>query len=138
MKIRIQLAQGQQAAFVRTGRRFTADRDGCVEVEEFSQDHYDLLSQGAAVFVAGALRRRGPGTPEIPAPPSPPVEPPVPPVSDDGGTVTDPEVPSPPAPPVEPPVPPETDGGVVTNPEPFPGGNTDDPTDPVVPPPAEA
>lgn len=122
MKIRIQLAQGQQVAFVRTGRRFTADSEGCVEVEEFSQDHYDLLSQGGAIFAAAALvggRRRGPGTPPAPAPRPP---------------VTDPEVPSPPAPPVEPPVPPETDGGVVTDPEPAPGDNMPGPFDPVPPP----
>lgn len=108
MKIVMKLAQGVQTAFVRTGRRFIADQEGQVEVEEFSNDHYDLLQQGATVF---GLRRRGPGSPEVPSPPAPPVEPPVPPESDDGGTVTDPETP--------------------------PGGTVPGPFDPV-PPPADA
>lgn len=51
MELKIKLAPGAQVAYTSTGRRFLADADGTVKVEENTQDHYDLLAQGGTVDV---------------------------------------------------------------------------------------
>lgn len=54
MKVKIKLAPGASNAFTSTGTRFMADAEGCVAVEEFTQDHYDLLAQGGSLVAVEA------------------------------------------------------------------------------------
>lgn len=49
MKLKVKLAHGASVAYTSTGHKFMADPDGCVEVEQCTTDHYDLLAAGGSV-----------------------------------------------------------------------------------------
>lgn len=54
MKLKIKLAPGASVAFTSSGQRLVADDEGCVQVEEFTQSHYDLIAAGGEVVTPTA------------------------------------------------------------------------------------
>ncbi len=49
--VKIKMPEGFHTFFSRTGKRLEVDVDGCIEVEDLSQEHLDLMATPGAYAV---------------------------------------------------------------------------------------
>ena len=52
--VKIKMPEGFHTFFSRTGKRLEVDVDGCIEVEDLSQEHLDLMATPGAVAIGGS------------------------------------------------------------------------------------